>query len=59
MNNATRNGYRYAPEDGALIFVNGGTGKPVVLEILDAIEDPTPIRHDMRAWQEAQAKGKP
>jgi CubicO group peptidase (beta-lactamase class C family) len=44
--------------DGALIFINGASGKPVLLEILDAIQDPTPIRHEMRAYQEQQAAKK-
>jgi CubicO group peptidase (beta-lactamase class C family) len=44
--------------DGALIFINGASGKPVLLDVLDAIEDPTPIRHEMRAYHEEQAAAK-
>ncbi len=44
--------------DGALIFINGASGKPVLLDVLDAIEDPTPIRHGMRALHEEQAAAK-
>lgn len=44
--------------DGALIFINGASGKPVLLDVLDAIQDPTPMRHEMRSYQEEQAAAK-
>jgi CubicO group peptidase (beta-lactamase class C family) len=43
-------------DDGLVIFVNGGAGRPVIRDALEVLRDPSPLAANFRAFEAAQKK---